>query len=235
MNIYQEFLKEKGLVVTGSLEGKNFLIDPGHGGSDTGAVANGLIERDINLPMSFDFGGFLQFLGATVTYTRTNNKQNPSLRARADQAIYEDVDFMFPQHNNGGGGDGFEAFHTTYINNSQGDEMANAIGKAIEKYSHQNTRRVTDRVNSSGKDYYALHRYTKHITTIILEGGFLDGDVQDIDTMEERRAIAFSEALGVAEYYGILEERTLETVEATVSDEIGKIIRSLMTIKSLIE
>lgn len=231
MNVYEKFLKEKNLIVTGSLKGKKFYVDPGHGGSDPGAVAGGLIERDINLPMAFDFGGFLKHLGAEIIYSRTNNEMNPTLRARSEEAIYHDVDFFFSQHNNAGGGKDFEIFHTIYVDNSQGDEMATAIAKGVDKYSHQDIRRVTSRKNSSGKDYYALHRYTKHITTLIMEGGFLDGDVEDIDTREKRQVIAFAEAIGVANYYGILKEGS-ELPDNDITLAIDQIIEALTIIRN---
>ncbi|MBD2176044.1 N-acetylmuramoyl-L-alanine amidase [Pseudanabaena sp. FACHB-1998] len=49
------------------------LVDAGHGGRDPGAVANGVQEKDIVLPMSLTLGQTLQSMGYTVYYTRTND------------------------------------------------------------------------------------------------------------------------------------------------------------------
>ena len=231
MNVYEMFLKEKGFVIVGSLKGKKFYVDPGHGGTDAGAVANGMIERDINLPMALNFGGLLKYLGAEIFYSRTDNELNKSLRARAEESIYYDVDFFFSQHNNAGGGKDFEIFHTTYTDNSQGDEMAKSIAKSVDKYSHQDIRRITDRTNSSGEDYYALHRYTKHITTLIMEGGFLDGDVEDIDTREKRKAIALAEALGVALHYDVVKEAPPKQ-QSDITKALDQVIEGLVIINN---
>lgn len=228
MKAFKLFLKEKNLKITGTLKGKKFLVDPGHGGHDPGAMANGLIERDINLPMAFDLGSALKSLGGTVAYTRTDNETYKTLKQRGQEAVYYDVDFCFSQHNNAGGGDGFEAIHSICTDASEGDEMAKSIAAAVEKYSHQNVRRVFSKSNTSNKDYYAMHRYTQHVPTVILEGGFLDGDIEDINTREKRQEIAFAEALGVAEYYGIVEKRD-DTNEAIES--IDLIISALKELK----
>lgn len=58
----------------GSLSGVKVCLDPGHGGSDPGAVneAFGLFESEINLDVSFALKGLLEGDGATVVMTRTD-------------------------------------------------------------------------------------------------------------------------------------------------------------------
>jgi N-acetylmuramoyl-L-alanine amidase len=59
---------------TGSLSGVKVCLDPGHGGSDPGAVneAFGLYESVINLDVSFALKGLLEGDGAEVVMTRTD-------------------------------------------------------------------------------------------------------------------------------------------------------------------
>src|SRR6185437_16929023 len=57
----------------GPLAGRTIVIDPGHGGIDTGAIANGLYEKDLTLPISLDVGALLAQGGAHVIYTRTGD------------------------------------------------------------------------------------------------------------------------------------------------------------------
>ena len=54
----------------GGLAGRTIVVDPGHGGMDGGASANGLIEKNITLPIGLDLGALLRGQGASVVYTR---------------------------------------------------------------------------------------------------------------------------------------------------------------------
>ena len=50
------------------------IIDPGHGGIDGGAEANGLIEKDINLAISLNLRDFLSMQGFRVIMTREDDR-----------------------------------------------------------------------------------------------------------------------------------------------------------------
>jgi len=51
------------------------VIDPGHGGKDPGAQANGLSEKDLVLDVALKLGGYVEEkLGINVVYTRKSDK-----------------------------------------------------------------------------------------------------------------------------------------------------------------
>jgi len=60
---------------TGSLTGKKICLDPGHGGSDPGAVNEeyNLQQKDINLDVAYGLKALLEGDGATVVMTRTDD------------------------------------------------------------------------------------------------------------------------------------------------------------------
>jgi len=60
-------------LAAGPLTGRTIVIDPGHGGADPGAIANGLEEKQFTLPIGLAVGGLLASEGATVIYTRTTD------------------------------------------------------------------------------------------------------------------------------------------------------------------
>ena len=59
------------------------IIDPGHGGSDPGAVYGNRREKDDTLALSYDIGNALERRGVRVEYTRVGDVYNsPYEKAR---------------------------------------------------------------------------------------------------------------------------------------------------------
>ncbi|MDO4793571.1 MAG: N-acetylmuramoyl-L-alanine amidase, partial [Filifactor alocis] len=75
------------------------VIDPGHGGKDSGAVKNGYREKDLNLDISMYLIADLQAYGYEVITTRTDDSY-PTLDERAILANNVDADLFISVHNN---------------------------------------------------------------------------------------------------------------------------------------
>ena len=89
------------------------LIDPGHGGADPGAVANGLKEKDLNLEISLKLWRFLWEKGFLVSLTRMSDI-NKSLAQRCEQANRLNTGFFISIHCNASvnsEAEGIEVFH----------------------------------------------------------------------------------------------------------------------------
>ena len=54
----------------GALNGKSIVLDPGHGGIDSGATANGVIEKKVTLSIALKLEKILTEHGAAVLLTR---------------------------------------------------------------------------------------------------------------------------------------------------------------------
>src|SRR4029453_5832219 len=54
-----------------SLSGRTVVLDPGHGGANTGAEAHGLVESDVVMDLARRIEGRLTAIGVPVGYTRT--------------------------------------------------------------------------------------------------------------------------------------------------------------------
>jgi N-acetylmuramoyl-L-alanine amidase len=81
------------------LEGKTIVIDPGHGGTDPGAVQNGYVEKNLNNQFSLKFADKLQKLGANIVYTRNPNSDNfIDLPERASFANTTNADLFVSIH-----------------------------------------------------------------------------------------------------------------------------------------
>ena len=98
-NEYLNF-KAEDEIKTGqkNLQGKKIVIDPGHGGSNPGAIAYGYQEADNNLAVSLKLKSLLEKQGAQVLLTRTENvnvaKIGSSIREelQARVALSQDYD-----------------------------------------------------------------------------------------------------------------------------------------------
>ncbi len=93
---------------TSILKGKTIVIDPGHGSIKTegGTIDNGnvgidgVLEKDLNLPMSQYLQAYLVKAGATVVMTRTADKGYMSLADRAAYANSNNADILISVHCN---------------------------------------------------------------------------------------------------------------------------------------
>ena len=183
---------------------KGIVIDPGHGGTDPGAVANNLKEKDYTLLISKYMYDRFKELGIPVRLTRdTDTTLSPKERTSKVQSFFgngKDV-VVISNHLNAGGGDGAEVIYALRNNSTLSKKVLDEIEK-----EGQNVRKYYQlRLPSNPiKDYYFMHRDTPNNETIIVEYGFVDStkdDVEQIKNNYEKYAEAVVRA--VADYKGI--------------------------------
>lgn len=153
---------------------KKVVIDAGHGGSDGGAVGNGIIEKDLNLEISKYMSDRLDELGIDNTLIRDSDITiEPNERVRKVVEPYgsgEDV-LVISNHINAGGGQGAEIIYALRDNDTFSKRIATELensGREVRKYYQR--RYPSD----SSKDYYFIHRNTGNTEPVIIEYGFLD-------------------------------------------------------------
>lgn len=85
-------------------------IDPGHGGTDPGASANGLQEKNVTLNIALQVRNMLQAsYNVSVRMSRTTDVTR-SLTSRTNDANAWGANIYISIHCNAGGGTGFESF-----------------------------------------------------------------------------------------------------------------------------
>lgn len=87
---------------------KGVVIDPGHGGTDPGAISNGLKEKDFTLLISKYMYDRLKELGVPVRLTRNSDVTlTPKERVDKVQSFFGDSKdvVVISNHLNAGGGD----------------------------------------------------------------------------------------------------------------------------------
>lgn len=177
---------------------KKVFIGVGHGGSDSGAVGY-ITEKAANLTMALACRDFLAAYGVDVRMSRTKD-ENDTINEEVRECNAYDPDLAVDIHNNSGGGDGFEVFHTIY--GGTGKVLAQNIEKQVKAIG-QNSRGVKTREGSRG-DYYAFIRDTV-CPAVICEGVFVDtkADAAQADTLAEQQAFGVAYAKGILDTLGI--------------------------------
>lgn len=175
------------------------FIGVGHGGSDSGAKGI-LIEKDTNLKMAKACRDYLVSRGVEVKMSREGDENDP-VGDEVKECNAFGADLAVDVHNNAGGGDGFEVYHT--VKGGKGAELAKNI-EAEVKAIGQNSRGVKTKKNSSGSDYYAFIRSTK-CPAVICEGVFVDNaaDAAQADSDAECKAFGEAYAKGILKTLGI--------------------------------
>lgn len=170
------------------------FLSAGHGGSDPGAVANGLYEKTINLNALLACQAELVRHGVTVTCSRTTDTEDPVQR-EVIEANASDADLAVSFHANAGGGDGFEVFY--YTENVEAAKLAKLCENHVKALG-QNSRGL-----KRGNGLYFI-KNTK-MTSVLVESFFVDNknDAKIGDTILEQKAFGVAYAKAILEYLDI--------------------------------
>lgn len=176
------------------------FLGVGHGGDDSGASANGFKEKDLNLAIALACKVELERHGVSVRMSRTKDESDPVSQEITECNAFS-PDLAVDIHNNAGGGDGAEIFHS--VKGGKSATLGANIIAEIKK-TGQNSRGIKTKRNSNGADYYAFIRETK-APAVIVECAFVDNknDIQIIDTKAEQNAMGVAIAQGILKTLGI--------------------------------
>ena len=132
---------EHSLVRALGLKIGRIVIDPGHGGHDTGTIGhNGFAEKDLVLDVSLRLGRLLQDkMGADVVYTRDDDTFVP-LESRTAVANQNQADLFLSIHANSSRDSGARGVETYYLNFTSSEdalEVAARENAVSEKSIHE--------------------------------------------------------------------------------------------------
>lgn len=189
------------------------FLSAGHGGSDPGAVANGLKEKDINLQTLLACQEELIRHGVTVICSRTTDENDP-VAGEVREANASEADIAVSFHANAGGGDGFEVYY--YSSDANGKRLAQLCEKHVKELG-QSSRGL-----KSGNGLRFIN--STEMTAVLVESFFLDNasDKQIGDTVMEQRAFGRAYAKAILEYLGI-PYKDVEIVSETESDNLYRV------------
>ena len=187
------------------------VIDAGHGGVDSGAVGNGMLEKDYTLLIAKYLKNRFDELGVNSVLVRsTDETVSPNERVNRILNSYgnrSDV-IVLSNHLNAGGGEGAEVIYALRNNNTLASKILENLGKEGLKM-----RRVYQRTlpNDRSKDYYFIHRNTGITEPVLIEYGFIDNPSDAKKIMENYEKYAEAVIKAVADYKGINYEPIVNT------------------------
>ncbi len=158
------------------LLGKVIYLDPGHGGTDPGAMYGGIMEKDINLEITKKLQNKLLKMGAIVYITRdgdydlsvinTNNHKRSDLSRRANLINKSKCDIFLSIHLNAEDTNTWRGAQVFYNdNNKKNKTIAQIFQKKFKENlnSHRNYKKAND--------LYLQKRIS--LPGVLLEIGFL--------------------------------------------------------------
>ncbi|KYC70371.1 N-acetylmuramoyl-L-alanine amidase [Bacillus licheniformis] len=178
------------------------FIDPGHGGTDPGASANGLQEKQLTLQIALALRNILlnEYQNVTVQLSRTSD-QTVSLTQRTNAANSWGADYFLSIHINAGGGTGFE------------DYIYPGVGAPTTTYRdimHEEILKVVD-FRDRGKKTANFHvlRETA-MPALLTENGFVDNtsDAEKLKSSAFIQSIARGHANGLARAFNLPKKST---------------------------
>ncbi len=184
--IYRLLFPSNGLVV----------LDPGHGGVDPGASANGLVEKEINLAVALKLKVLLEQAGFKVIMTRSSDV-TLTLQRRVDIANNSGADVFVAIHHNSINIPSIKGIEVLYYPSStKGRQLAELIEQELVKALGTNSRGIKDR-----EGLFVL-RYTD-MPAVISEGGYLtnssDSALLKTDSYRQKEAVGIFN--GIVKYF----------------------------------
>ena len=182
---------------------RKVIIDPGHGGTDSGATGNNLLEKDYNLLISKYMYDRFKELGVPVAITRDSDTTlSPTDRVNTILNKFgnsSDV-ILISNHVNSGGGEGAEVIYALRNRDTLAKRILENIGATGQTTRKYYQRRLP---SDTSKDYYFIHRNTGNLEPLIVEYGFID-NTKDVEFLKENyKELAEAVISAVANYIGV--------------------------------
>ncbi|WP_083573781.1 SH3 domain-containing protein [Rossellomorea aquimaris] len=175
---------------SGGISGKLIVIDPGHGGRDSGTIGTrGTLEKLITMKTGKLLADKLEQAGAEVVITRKGDEY-VSLPSRVSLSHYYDADAFISIHFDSIN-DGSIAGHTTYYNKGFQEELAYDVHESLASRLPSRDRGV--RIG----DYHVIRENKQ--AAVLLELGFLSNPAEEANMTSG----SFQDLAATAIYHGL--------------------------------
>ena len=187
----------------GNVNGKTIVLDPGHGGSDSGAVGpDGIMEKDVTLSVAQKVENILEAAGAHVVMTRETDTDvygpgatdRQELQARVDAGVRTPgTDLFLSIHANSFSNPQAHGTATYYYSKTNYDSMlAEALQNGMVQYGG-----LADRGTSEANFYVVKH---SAMPAALVEMAFVSNPAEEdllaSDDFQEKIARGICQGLG---------------------------------------
>lgn len=168
------------------------VLDPGHGGSDPGAVFEGRQEKDDSLRLAMAVGNILENNGYDVVYTRTTDVYNTPFE-KAMIGNNNNADLFVSIHRNSAPSRNMYSGIQTLVYNDSGikAELARNINRNLTELGFED-KGVVERPN-----LVVLKR--TRMPAVLVEAGFINSDIDNQIFDEQFNEVAQAIADGIME------------------------------------
>lgn len=187
---------------SGVLRGKVIVVDPGHGGSNPGAVANGSKEAENNLAVGLKLRNKLVQAGAKVVMTRDSDRTVASegsslgeeLQARVDIAEANHADIFVSVHSNENPNSAIAGAMTFYPS-GKSSQLALQVQNSVVAATKANDKGV------SPATFYVLRNNS--VPSILVEMGFVSNpqEAAKLKNDSYRESLAQGIFSGIVKYF----------------------------------
>lgn len=171
------------------------LIDPGHGGKDSGAVKNGLKEKELNMEVCSFLVPSLRELGYDVVTTRDDDSY-PTLDDRANLANQVDADLFISIHHNSASRTAVKGMEFYYYSSADSKKFATLTEKHLIG--------ATGAANRGVKNAKFLVIRKTHMPAVLLELGFMTNvsEAQQLADPNYQKTMSDALVAAINEYFG---------------------------------
>lgn len=194
------------------MNGRIVLLDPGHGGKDAGASANGAVEKELNLEIARLVQGYIEEGGGTAILTRTEDKDTSDpnraagtswkmsdLKSRKKDIENFKADAFVSIHMNKFGQSKYRGAQVFYTAES---EESKILGETLQRsvkdvLDDGNTREAKPSKNA----IYVLKGNA--VPSALIECGFLSNaeEAQLLSDPDYRRRVAWGIYIGIVRFF----------------------------------
>lgn len=190
---------------------KMLVIDAGHGGEDSGAVANSVLEKDINLEIALKLRDMLKASGIEVKMIRESDvsiydtasgtireRKVSDLKNRVKIVNNNKKNILVSIHQNKFEQSKYSGAQMFYsANNDKSQILAENIRKSITGLIQPENKRE---LKKGGSDIYLLNKAT--VPAVIVECGFISNEeeAKNLSNEEYQSKMAFAICCGILEY-----------------------------------
>lgn len=180
------------------------VIDPGHGGSDPGAVQNGVREKDVNFPISLKLNKVLQDKGYNTIMTRYDDSAL-SLYDRAKVANEVQADLFISIHANSNDNSSITGIQVLY----HSKDKANVKKEETLALAQIMMDEITKGTGAQNRGLLARERTVvirdTNMPSVLIETGFLTNseEAKLLQTEEYQNLMVESIIKGIERYFEI--------------------------------